>query len=613
MAIKIKHINPSLNEFSTKDLVVNVEEGALFFKSNTKLFRIKGDIISTAVTESFGDELWHRTGNNLYYTSGSVGIGTSTPAYTLDLSENSSTIRLVSENNGTAIRIGAGSNSNDVTLIRVDGNTSDHDGESDNSQFGFSLKYMGSRSGNLNSLSIFSDAEEGTAVEALTVLQDGKVGIGTTSPTSKLHLASDTADVTLTLEADISNDTESHNPSIRLLQDGGLVAGWLGFTGANGQWPDSTTLTGGVNNALVLGTSGSSSSPNEQLQFAVQNNVSATFRNDGVFYLNKGLSVADHIATSTDYSSATNRGIVTYLNTATSGSLQSDSTGAIVISDIADENIMYHIKIKGYAYNGGVGAFEITIGGYWYPEEHAGTGAQTWYNTNAYVNGTTCPYQKVRFGHLTSDVTKPVIIIGETNTTGNNYSSISIEVMQAYAHTKEAPTWTITQKVTDISAYTIKRTRQFPVFINGTNVAANASGNASGQDEGTFNVRGAIAKGSGTFKIDHPDPLKTDTHYLQHGFVESPTGGDNIYRWNINTVNKMHTIKLPDYYKFLNKDDMIWVSPVNHFGRAYGTVNQEQTEISITADTDGIYNVLLVGTRKDPTVLRHFKGVEIKK
>ena len=327
------------------------------------------------------------------------------------------------------------------------------------------------------------------------------------------------------------------------------------------------------------------------------------------------MSVADKLDTlgSTDYSAGSNRGVVTYFNTATSGSLQNDSTGAIVISDIANENIFYHIKLKGYVYHGGKGAFEITLGGYWYPEEHAGAGLQRWIATNAYVNGTTCPYQKIRFGYLTSDVTKPVIIIGETNTTGNNYSQIGIEVMQGYAHTRTAPTWTITQKVTDISAYTVQKTRQFPVFIDGTNVAANASGNASGQDEGTFNVRGAIAKGSGTFKIDHPDPLKTNTHYLQHGFVESPTGGDNIYRWNINTVNKMHTIKLPDYYKFLNKDDMIWISPVNHFGRAYGTVNQEQTEINITADTDGIYNVLLVGTRKDPTILRHFKGVEIKK
>ena len=264
MAIRIKHITPSLNEFSTKDLIVNVEEGALFFKSNTKLFRIKGDIISTAVTESFGDELWVKSGDNIFYpdevtpiisignnltpsTQGSfpeviisgslairntdarielddsigdkfriqnqngifkiiqhsdsiadneilaisgsrVGIGTETPAYTLDLGENSSTIRLVSENNGTAIRIGAGGNSNDVTLLRGDGESSDHDGESDDSHFGFSLKYMGSRSGNANSLSIFSDAEAGTAVEALTVLQDGKFGIGKTNPSTELDV-----------------------------------------------------------------------------------------------------------------------------------------------------------------------------------------------------------------------------------------------------------------------------------------------------------------------------------------------------------------------------------------------------------------------------------------
>ena len=80
MGIKIKHTDPTLNSFSTDDLVVNVSEGSLFFKSNTELFRIKGDTLTTTVTESFGDELWHRTGNNLYYTSGSVGIGTATPS-----------------------------------------------------------------------------------------------------------------------------------------------------------------------------------------------------------------------------------------------------------------------------------------------------------------------------------------------------------------------------------------------------------------------------------------------------------------------------------------------------------------------------------------------------
>jgi len=53
MGIKIKHTNPSLNEFSTKDLIVNVDQGALFFKSNKKLFRIQGDnILTTGSLES---------------------------------------------------------------------------------------------------------------------------------------------------------------------------------------------------------------------------------------------------------------------------------------------------------------------------------------------------------------------------------------------------------------------------------------------------------------------------------------------------------------------------------------------------------------------------------
>ena len=117
------------------------------------------------------------------------GNANAAAAYTLDLGESASTIRLVSESNGTAIRMGAGDSGNDFTLIRVDGASANHDGESDDSAHGFSLKYMGSRSNNNNSFSLFADNQTtGTQFEAITVLQDGKIGIKDTSPSYELEV-----------------------------------------------------------------------------------------------------------------------------------------------------------------------------------------------------------------------------------------------------------------------------------------------------------------------------------------------------------------------------------------------------------------------------------------
>ena len=130
---------------------------------------------------------------------------------------------------------------------------------------------------------------------------------------------------------------------------------------------------------------------------------------------------------------------------------------------------------------------------------------------------------------------------------------------------------------------------------------------------GAVEVVGALSKGSGTFRIPHPVPEKKDKLDLQHSFVESPTRGDNIYRWQVEVKNNQHIIELPDYYQYLNENDMVWVNPVNHFGRGYGNVNDEQTELTITTDTDGLYNVLLIGTRKDETAMNNFKGIEVER
>lgn len=60
---------------------------------------------------------------------------------------------------------------------------------------------------------------------------------------------------------------------------------------------------------------------------------------------------------------------------------------------------------------------------------------------------------------------------------------------------------------------------------------------------GNVTISGSLAKGSGSFKIDHP--LKPDTHYLVHSFVEAPQA-DNIYRGRVDLVNGVATINLDE-------------------------------------------------------------------
>jgi hypothetical protein len=125
-------------------------------------------------------------------------------------------------------------------------------------------------------------------------------------------------------------------------------------------------------------------------------------------------------------------------------------------------------------------------------------------------------------------------------------------------------------------------------------------------------VTGTLSKSSGSFKIPHPDPIKAECgKFLKHSFVESPTAGDNIYRFNVTTSNCSASIELPDYYNLLNNNDQVWVSAVCHFGNAYGVINNNQTALSICSNADGEYNVLLIGTRKDKLALDAWNGTEV--
>jgi hypothetical protein len=125
---------------------------------------------------------------------------------------------------------------------------------------------------------------------------------------------------------------------------------------------------------------------------------------------------------------------------------------------------------------------------------------------------------------------------------------------------------------------------------------------------------GCLTKATGTFKIDHPNPCKSATHNLQHSFVESPTAGDNLYRFEVEIGEDLEgEIILPEYYRYLNENSQVWVNPMDNLGRAFGIVNLSATKVKITTSDSGKYNVLVVATRKDKAAVEAWKGVETLK
>jgi len=120
---------------------------------------------------------------------------------------------------------------------------------------------------------------------------------------------------------------------------------------------------------------------------------------------------------------------------------------------------------------------------------------------------------------------------------------------------------------------------------------------------GNCNITGSLSKGSGTFVIPHPDPLKPQWK-LRHSFVESPTRGDNLYRYQVETRGGEASVSLPEYFKYLNENPQVWVSPLRGHGSGSGIIDVEMTRVTLDVSQDGWYNVLIIGTRKDP-IARH--------
>lgn len=142
----------------------------------------------------------------------------------------------------------------------------------------------------------------------------------------------------------------------------------------------------------------------------------------------------------------------------------------------------------------------------------------------------------------------------------------------------------------------------FQLTLDGSTVFT-VQDNGDAQCDGDFDVGNTLTKGAGSFDIPHPDPAKPGWR-LRHSFVETPSGGGNLYKFRYHCIAGENTFELPDYFKHLNKDVMVWVNPFKHFGSAWGNVTGNK--LMIMTEKEGEYNILIFGDRKDPIAINMF-------
>ncbi|MBS1771489.1 MAG: hypothetical protein JST82_01425 [Bacteroidetes bacterium] len=136
-------------------------------------------------------------------------------------------------------------------------------------------------------------------------------------------------------------------------------------------------------------------------------------------------------------------------------------------------------------------------------------------------------------------------------------------------------------------------------------IYAGASGTGyAGYFAGNVTVTGTLAKGGGTFKIDHP--LDPENKYLYHSFVESPDMM-NIYNGNIVTDAAGNaTVTLPSYFEALNQDFRYQLTVMGSFAQAIIAEEVSGNQFKIKTDKPNVkVSWQVTGVRHDKFANAH--------
>jgi hypothetical protein len=146
------------------------------------------------------------------------------------------------------------------------------------------------------------------------------------------------------------------------------------------------------------------------------------------------------------------------------------------------------------------------------------------------------------------------------------------------------------------------------IQTNGANVGVfTATGLAV---TGALSCTGALSKGSGSFRIEHPLPSKSATHQLVHSFIEGPKC-DLIYRGKINLVDGKATVNIDTdstmtegTFEALCANVQCFTSNESGWGAIRGKVvgNILTIEAQDAASTDNV-SWMVIGERKDKHIM----------
>lgn len=142
--------------------------------------------------------------------------------------------------------------------------------------------------------------------------------------------------------------------------------------------------------------------------------------------------------------------------------------------------------------------------------------------------------------------------------------------------------------------------------------ATGATTNYAGYFSGNVQITGSIAKGAGTFKIDHP--LDPENKYLYHSFVESPDMM-NIYNGNIVTdAQGIAVVKMPAYFEALNQDFRYQLTVIGTFAQAIVAEEMNNGEFRIRTNAPQVkVSWQVTGIRHDKYANAHRVVAEVEK